>query len=354
MKRIREAIRDDQAPTRVSASKPWALIVVTLIFAGFVLVRFVAFRQTQPDGVGNQVMAQVPNRYQPERAMRYLQEICKIGPRVTGSPGMQRQRDALARFFQELGGTVTFQNFEIRHPENGESVPVSNLIATWHPNRPKRFLLCAHYDTRPYPDSDRRNPKGYFVGANDGGSGVAALMELSHHLRDLPDDLGVDIVLFDAEEFVWLQDRDDYFLGSKFFAQKYLAEPPAIPYQSGVLLDMVGDRELKIYYEGNSLKYAREVTTGIFRTARSLGGSAFVPRRRHVIQDDHLPLNEIARIPTTDLIDFDYPRPGFGAPSYWHTEQDVPANCSGQSLATVVWVVHQWLLEQSDELTPKG
>ena len=71
---------------------------------------------------------------------------------------------------------------------------------------------------------------------------------------------------------------------------------------------MVGDRELKIYYEGNSLKYAREVTT-VFRTARSLGVSAFVPRRRHVIQDDHLPLNEIARIPTTDLIDFDYPRP---------------------------------------------
>ena len=107
-------------------------------------------------------MAQVPNRYQPERAMRYLQEICKIGPRVTGSPGMQRQRDALARFFQELGGTVTFQNFEIRHPENGEAVPVSNLIATWHPNRPKRFLLCAHYGDPIL--IRRRNPKGYFVG----------------------------------------------------------------------------------------------------------------------------------------------------------------------------------------------
>jgi hypothetical protein len=73
---------------------------------------------------------------------------------------------------------------------------------------------------------------------------------------------------------------------------------------------------------------------------------AFVARPRHNIDDDHIPLNEIARIPTVDLIDFDYPRPGFGAPSYWHTEQDIPANCSGDSLAAVVWVVHQWLLKQ--------
>ena len=109
---------------------------------------------------------------------------------------------------------------------------------------------------------------------------------------------------------------------------------------------MVGDRELKIYYERNSLRYARDVAKSIWKTADRLGVDAFIPRSRHEVQDDHLPLNQIAGIPTVDLIDFDYPRPGIGAPSYWHTEQDVPENCSGESLAMVVWVVHEWLKEQ--------
>ena len=332
---------------RASRQRSWIPLLLTIL--GLLSLPLVsACRQAGGSNSGNRAMANIPVLYQPERAMGYLQQICEIGSRVTGSPGMRRQQQWLSEFFRGQGADVSFQNFEIRHPDNGEVVPVSNLVATWYPNRPKRFLFCAHYDTRPFPDSDPRNPKGRFIGANDGGSGVAALMELSHQLNDLPSDLGVDIVLFDAEEFVWMQGRDEYFLGSNFFAEKYVSQPPAIRYQSGILLDMVGDRELKIYYEANSLKYAREQTRGIFATAHSLGVDAFVRRSRHRIDDDHIPLNEIARIPTVDLIDFDYPRPGFGAPSYWHTEQDIPANCSGESLATVVWVVHQWLLEQSE------
>lgn len=334
---------DTNRPVRGASWLP--VVIISLAILG--LLFFSAKRQSRGLPSGNTAMAEVPTRYRADRAMRYLQEICKIGSRVTGSPGMVQQQEWLKDFFSQQGASVSFQNFEIRHPEDGSLVPVSNLIATWYPDRPKRFLLCAHYDTRPFPDSDPKNPKGRFVGANDGGSGVAALMELSHQLRDLPAEIGVDIVLFDAEEFVWMQGRDEYFLGSNFFAEKYRASPPAIRYQSGILLDMVGDRELKIYYEANSLKYARDLTRGIFRTASSLGVEAFVSRSRHRIEDDHIPLNEIAKIPTVDLIDFDYPRPGFGVPSYWHTEQDIPENCSGQSLATVVWVVHQWLLEQA-------
>lgn len=288
----------------------------------------------------------IPSNYRADRAMSYLVQLCELGPRPSGTAAMQRQQQLLQRLFREQGAAVSLQTFEIRHPEDGSPVPMANLIATWHPDRPKRFLLCAHYDTRPFPDQDRRNPRGVFVGANDGASGTAALLELAHQMSDLPPDVGVDMVLFDGEEFVWQQGRDDYFLGSKFFAEKYKADPPAIPYQAGILLDMVGDRELRIYYEGHSLKYARDVAKSIWQTAGRLGVRAFVPRLRHTIQDDHLALNEIAGIPTVDLIDFDYPRPGIGAPQYWHTEQDVPANCSGQSIAAVVWVVHQWLKQQ--------
>ncbi|MDA8743368.1 M28 family peptidase [Rubripirellula amarantea] len=286
----------------------------------------------------------IPATYDADRAMSYLERLCQFGPRPSGSDAMKRQQDFLQDFFEKRGAQVGFQSFEIRHPENGSAVPISNLIASWGPDRPKRVLLCAHYDTRPYPDRDRKNPRGVFVGANDGASGTAALMEISHQFDALPPQIGVDIVLFDGEEFVLKQGRDDYFLGSSFYAEQYKANPPQSRFTSGVLLDMIGDRELKIYFEQNSMKYARPLAKDIWRVADRLGVDAFVPRIRHEIQDDHLPLNRIARIPTVDLIDFDYPRPGIGQPSYWHTEQDIPANCSGESLAAVVWVVHQWML----------
>lgn len=288
----------------------------------------------------------IPPPYDADRAFSYLLKICDLGPRPSATPAMQRQQELLVEFFEQRGADVELQRFKVRHPQTGEAVELANLIARWHRDRPKRFLLCAHYDTRPYPDQDPHDPKGRFVGANDGGSGVAALMELSNHIDMLPPDVGIDIVFFDGEELVYREGRDEYFLGSTYFARDYVANPPPIPYRAGVLLDMVGDKELRIYYEKNSWRYAREVTKSIFETAADLGVDAFVPRVRHEIRDDHLPLNLIAKIPTTDLIDFDYPRPGIGAPRYWHTTQDIPENCSGESLATVVYVVHQWLMRQ--------
>lgn len=303
-------------------------------------------RDEGPGAMDGPTKGPIPAAYQPARAMSFLTQLCDIGPRPSGSPGMEKQQSMLRAFFESRGATVSMQTFEIRHPEDGSTVPMANLVASWGLDRPKRFLFCAHYDTRPYPDQDRRNKRGVFVGANDGASGTAALMELSYQFGELPPDVGVDIVLFDGEEFVFQQGRDDYFLGSTFFAQKYKASPPPIGYRAGILLDMVGDRELKIYYEENSLRFARDLAKDVWRVADKLGVTAFVARARHRIQDDHLPLNEIAGIPTIDIIDFDYPRPGIGAPSYWHTEQDVPANCSGQSMAAVVWVVDQWLKGQ--------
>lgn len=288
----------------------------------------------------------IPVQYNPDRAMSYLKAICNFGSRPSGSQAMQRQQVALENFFAERGAAVSYQRFDARHPEDGSAVPMANLIASWGTDRPKRFLFCAHYDTRPFPDSDPTNPKGLFVGANDGASGTAALMELANQLGDLPKEIGVDIVLFDGEEFIFEQGRDEYFLGSKFFARAYQASPPTIRYRSGILLDMIGDRELRIYFEQNSVRYARSVAKDVWRVAKRLGVTAFIPRVRHTIQDDHLPLNQIAGIPTIDLIDFDYPRPGIGQPSYWHTTKDVPENCSGESLAAVVWVVHQWLIDQ--------
>jgi hypothetical protein len=261
---------------------------------------------------------------------------------------MLKQQAFVTEVFQQNGATVELQSFVVAHPETGQEVAMANLIARWYPDRPKRFLLCAHYDTRPFPDRDRRNRKGVFVGANDGASGTASLMELSHHFASLPTEIGVDCVLFDGEEFVFEERRDEYFLGSTYFARQYVKQPPTPPYQAGILLDMVADRELNLHLESNSVRYARDVARSIWKKAEQLGVVAFVPRTRHELRDDHLPLNEIARIPTVDIIDFDYPRPGISAPSYWHTEMDVPEQCSGQSMAAVIWVVYEWLISQAD------
>lgn len=278
-----------------------------------------------------------------KRSFRYLEAVCAIGPRPSGSPGMTAQQKLLREHFERLGATVELQGFNSRHPEDGSATPMANLIVTFHPDRKERVLLCAHYDTRPYPDRDPRRPRGRFIGANDGGSGVAVLMELGHHLRELDRSFGVDLVLFDGEEFVFDERMGKYFLGSEHFAREYVAAPPAHRYIAAVLLDMVGDAQLQLFQERNSVSWpdSRPIVEEIWGTARRMGVTEFIHRPKHEIRDDHLALHDIARIPAIDIIDFDYPRSS--SASYWHTEADTPDKCSGESLAKVGAVVLEWL-----------
>lgn len=271
-----------------------------------------------------------------------LKRICDLGPRITGSDAMSKQQEILAGHFSKLGAKIRRQRFQVLHPETREKVDVVNLIVQWHPQSQRRLILCCHYDTRPFPDSDVIDPRGRFIGANDGASGVALFHELGKHMPKIQCSYGVDFVFFDAEEFVFDKRRDPLFVGSEYFARNYIQEASPVQYVSGVLIDMIGDRELQIYYEKNSMQFAPVLTRGIWNTARKLGVREFIPRQRHKIRDDHLPLNNIARIPTTDIIDFDYPSPN-ARRSYWHTRDDTVDKCSALSLAKVGWVLLEWL-----------
>jgi hypothetical protein len=280
-----------------------------------------------------------------QRAYSWLQRICDLGPRVSGTAGMARQREMLTNHFAQLGGIVESQNFAVRHPVDGSAVPMANLVVHWHPDRAERILLCAHYDTRPFPDRDP-NPQlrqGIFIGANDGASGVAVLAELAHHMSTVTN-VGVDFVLFDGEEFIYNDRRDAYFLGSEYFARDYVANPPAYRYRYAVLLDMVGDAQLQIFYERNSVSWrdSAPLVHEIWRTAKRLGVREFIARPGHKVLDDHLKLHDVAGIPSCDIIDFDYPRPGLRS-SYWHTTLDTPDKCAPLSLAKVGWVVLEWI-----------
>jgi Peptidase family M28 len=277
-----------------------------------------------------------------QRAFSYLHELCAIGPRPSGSPGMEKQQALVKEHFEKLGGKVSFQPFRANNPLGGGKVSFANVIAEWHPERKERILLGAHYDTRPLPDRDPdpvKRQSGVFLGANDGASGVAVLMELAHLMPKLEGPLGVDFVLLDGEELVYEDGRDPYFLGSTWFAQQYAKKSREYKYRWGVILDMVGDSDLQIYQEKHSATWSdtRALVNSIWATASRLGVKEFIPRARYLIRDDHVPLRNIGKIPTCDIID--------GPETYlaWHTTMDTPQRCSGASLAKVGWVVYEWM-----------
>lgn len=280
------------------------------------------------------------------RSFEYLKSVCEIGARQSGSRGMLRQQELIVRHFSQLGAQVRLQPFDAEHPETGGPVRMTNIVVSWHPKTRERVLICCHYDTRPYPDRDFLRPRGTFIGANDGASGVALLMELGHHMKGVApsfsnsdSEVGVDFVFLDGEEFVFKKNEDlkRYFLGSTHFATAYRKNPPEYRYECGILVDMIGDKNLAIYMEKNSRRFARTVTGSVWGAARRIGVREFIAREKHEVSDDHLPLNKIAQIPTCDIIDFDY--------KYWHTTQDVPENCSGKSVATVARVLLKWMTQ---------
>src|SRR5438093_4790485 len=163
-----------------------------------------------------------------KRAMGYLEQICKIGPRISGTQGMKKQQELLKKHFETHGGKASFQEFTARQRSRRDAVTMANLIVRWHEERPRRVILCSHYDTRPIADQEE-NPRNWhqpFLSANDGGSGVACLMELAHHMRNVPTEVGVDFVFFDGEEYIFQQGHDKYFFGSEHFADQYRKARP--------------------------------------------------------------------------------------------------------------------------------
>ena len=295
---------------------------------------------TQPDQ--GQQATDEKSKFDSEAAFGYLKDVCLMGPRYSASKGMAEQQKYLQEHFTKIGGKILHQQFRARSPFNGKNVNLYNFIVQYHPERTKRLLICCHYDTRPFADSDPRSPRARFIGANDGGSGVALLCELGKHMESLDGDYGVDFIFFDGEEFVVERARDQMFLGSTFFSQQYAAGNIPWKYEYGILVDMVGDKDLQIYLEGNSIGYADGLTRSVWTVANQLGVKEFIPEQRHKIRDDHLPLNAIAKIQTCDIIDFDFPNPRAGN-VYWHTKKDVIENCSAESLGKVGSVVLEWI-----------
>ena len=289
------------------------------------------------DGFASDRLAPAP--FDAKRAMGYLEAVCKIGPRISGTEGMKKQQQLLEKHFKDLGGEVSYQRFSARQRSVGKNVEMANLIVSWHPERARRVILCSHYDTRPIADQepDERKWRDPFVSANDGGSGVALLMELAHAMKDLKTNVGVDFVFFDGEEYVFNPsgpDRDHYFFGSEQFADRYKNGKAKTKYVAAILLDMIAGKDATFPGERNSLWKAGRLVEDVWKVAADLRAGAFVTEPGPEVEDDHLALNA-AGIPAIDIIDFSYP--------HWHKLSDTPENCSGDSMAQVARVLTAWV-----------
>jgi hypothetical protein len=274
-----------------------------------------------------------------KRVMGYLEAICKIGPRISGTEGMKKQQQLVEKHFKDLGVKVSYQRFEARQRSVRKPVAMANMIMSYHPDRTRRVILCSHYDTRPIADQedDQRMWRRPFVSANDGGSGVALLMELAHHMKDLKTEVGVDFVLFDGEEHVF--DRDDlYFFGSKHFAREAVKQRRKVTYTGAILLDMIAGKTARFPVEQNSWFKASKLVKEVWGIAGELKCSAFRDGFSKVpVEDDHIPLNQVG-IPAADIIDFDYP--------HWHLLSDLPRQCSSEPMVQVAKVLSVWLQRQ--------
>lgn len=264
-----------------------------------------------------------------QNAFNHLITQVEFGPRVPGSEAHTKCLEYLDSTLTVYAERVVRQSFEHTIEQNGQTVKLTNLIASFGSEKGQRVLLAAHWDCRPWADSDAdsSNLDKPVPGANDGASGVAVLLEIARILKNEPPPVGVDIILFDGEDF-GIHGRDEtWAIGAQHFADNKDARYTP---QIGVLLDMIGDKNLKIMKEGYSMNYAPGVVDFVWGYASRLGVGEFVAENMGPITDDHLPLLK-AGIPCINLIDLDY--------DYHHTVQDTPDKCSPESLEKIGRVV---------------
>jgi glutaminyl-peptide cyclotransferase len=271
------------------------------------------------------------------RAFEYLEKQVSFGPRVPGSENASDCREYFIRFFDSLGIPIDTFQFVHNCKESGKPITMINILASFNPddkNISDRYLLAAHYDSRPRAeyDSDSSKRENWIDGANDGASGVAVLMELANLMASQKPRVGVDLILLDGEDYGRPGDLDEYFLGAKDFVKRNIREK----YDFALVIDMIGDADLKIYKEEHSNKYSPEITDLVWQTAAKLGETAFVDSIKQAIQDDHLSFMTI-NLQSAVIIDFDY--------KYWHTTQDNVDKCSAVSLQTVGRVITKLIYE---------
>lgn len=276
-----------------------------------------------------------------DSAYSFIQKQVDFGPRVPNTKGHKECAEYLIGKLKSYGAEVSTQDFQVNRYD-GAIMNARNIIASFDPDNMKRVMLCAHWDTRPWADNDiEKNHFTAIDGANDGGSGVGVLLEIARAISTTKPTIGIDIILFDAEDsgtprfHKGQYDDKSWCLGSQYWA--YNQHKAGYNARYGILLDMVGAPNAIFCKEGFSTDYAGNIMNKIWKKAGDLGyAHIFSSQHCGYITDDHVPVNEIARIPCVDIIHND-PETGFG--KFWHTVNDTMDGIDKDMLTKVGTVV---------------
>jgi len=266
------------------------------------------------------------------RAWAHLQKQVAFGARPAGSPALKSCRDYLIAELTKIGVTPRQQSFVARTPAG--DVPMINLIATIPGRRPERIVIASHYDTK-------RAPNFKFVGASDGASSTAALLELGRVLKLRQNEFTIELLFLDGEEAVngdW-HDPDNTY-GSRHYVDAARETRTLTGLKTLILLDMIGDRDLTIRRDATSTPWLVDI---VWNAAARLGHRGTFLSDLTAVEDDHVPFLT-AGVPSVDIIDLDYPQ--------WHTAQDDLAHVSEKSLKIVGDVVLAALPDIERRLAP--
>ncbi len=264
------------------------------------------------------VSAQSTSGFDSTKAWEHVRQQLAIGPRPSGSAANTKTRQYLAAELGKLGIKTAEQPFDGATPLG--PIKMVNLIGTIPGKSPDRIILASHFDTKLFRDAR-------FVGASDGASSTAALLELGRVLtarKDLP--FTIELLFLDGEEAVIEWAGTDNTYGSRHYVDAARKSGSLKSIRALILLDMIGDRSLTIRRESNSTRWLTDI---IWATARKLGHGQFMDEET-TVEDDHIPFVK-AGVPSVDIIDLDYPQ--------WHTPQDTIDAISARSLQIVGDVV---------------
>jgi Zn-dependent M28 family amino/carboxypeptidase len=283
------------------------------------------------------------DRFDPGRAFQLLVDQVEIGPRHPGAPGHYTFREWALQQFANIGLPAYLQLFRATNALSGKEEEGANVIAIYRPEAESHFIMSCHWDSRIYADSDPdpANHKLPVPAANDGGSGVAVLLEVARVLAEdeATTDAGVIFILYDFED-QGNRGTEEWALGSEYFAENI---PTTFSIRAAINFDMVADKNQLFMIERHSYKHAREKVNTFWSHGMKRFPNRFTRRRQNFVYDDHIHLLRRG-FDSINLIDFNYPA--------WHTLNDVPEQCSPESLAAAGLTALSYLAYDGRPVSP--
>jgi Zn-dependent M28 family amino/carboxypeptidase len=276
-----------------------------------------------------------------DSAYSYVKNQVDFGPRVPNTLNHQKCAEYLFEKLKSFADTAMVQSFKTK-AFDGTVLNAKNIIGVFNPDKSKRILLCAHWDSRPFADHDPDPSKHNtpIDGANDGASGVGVLLEVARLMATDKPSVGVDIIFLDVEDYGPPRNhpsadvKDQYGLGSQYWSKN--PHDPDYTADYGILLDMVGAKNAQFYMEGFSLMHASGVLKKVWNTAHRAGyAEYFLFEQVGYIDDDHKYINEIAKIPTINIIHLDPESSNSSFFEQWHTTADNMSVIDKQTLKVV-------------------